>query len=393
MNDPAKVGQLIGSIYDAALDSTRWAAFMESLASLLNANFGIFWLHDFGNRSVSLATDGVNVSATFGSDSIVARFTNPYFVQRNVWLQNASQLAEGSITVSSLLYPDSLLKRTEFYGDFLRESDIFYAVGSAIVKQDARDVKMSFARPERAGRYSTAELQLFQQLMPHLRNAVVLHRELHRMKQLSASAMAALELVPVGVILLTSAGFLLHANRLAHALVSRTGALRFAAGGAFQTAGMTTTASLQRLIHDAVQTSAGKGVAHGGSLRLRGTSGRELQVLVTPLPLGASPFGGDAPRAAVFCSDPDAVVGELTGTLQGMYGLTSAEAHLTEALVNGQSLKQYAEARCVSMNTVRTQLQAVTAKTGAKRQADLVRIVLTGPAMLSPHRNANPNGN
>jgi len=242
---------------------------------------------------------------------------------------------------------------------------------------------MSFVRSERAGRYSDAELQLVRQLMPHLKNAVVLHRELHRLKVLSASAMAALEMVPVGVILLTPSGLLLHANRRAHELVSRTAALRFGAGGALQAASAAATVALQRLIQGAVQTGAGKGLAHGGALRLVSASGHELQVLVTPLPVGSSPFGGEA-MAAIFCSDPDAVIGIFSRTLEALYRMTPAEAQLTEALVNGQSLQQYAEVRCVSLNTVRTQLKAAAAKTGARRQADLVRIVLTGPAILNP---------
>jgi DNA-binding CsgD family transcriptional regulator len=76
------------------------------------------------------------------------------------------------------------------------------------------------------------------------------------------------------------------------------------------------------------------------------------------------------------------VVGTVARQLESMFGMTPAEARLTEALVQGQSLQQYAEARRVTMSTVRTQLKAATAKTGTRRQADLVRIVLTGPAVL-----------
>ena len=168
MSNHVKLDHLIRSIYEAALDSARWPAFMESLASSLNANVGMLWMHDFSNGSDSLSNDGGNVSAVTGLDSVtLANFTN-YYAGRNVWIPNASQLAEGSITVSSALYPDERLKNTEFYSDFLRGNDLFYAVGSSIVKQGARDVKMSFVRSERAGRYDDTELQLVQQLMPHL---------------------------------------------------------------------------------------------------------------------------------------------------------------------------------------------------------------------------------
>lgn len=383
MNDVAKLGSLVSGIYDAALDSARWPVFMERLAAHFHAGFGILWLHDFSDGSINHENCGGNVSAFAGLDSAaIAQFTG-YYAGRNVWLPNASQLAEGSITVSSALYPDKLLKRTEFYNDWLRELDLFYAVGSSILKQGTRDVKMSFVRSKRAGRYDDTELQLFRQLMPHMRSAVVLHRELYRLKVLSTSAIAALEMVPLGVILLTSSGLLLHANRRAHELATGTAALRFGPAGALLAASMYATTALQRLIHDAVRTGTGKGHAHGGSLRLAGANGRKLQVLVTPLPVGTSPFGEDA-MAALFCCDPEAVepVGVLSRTLETMYRMTPAEAQLTEALAQGQSLTQYAETRRVSMNTVRTQLKVAAAKTGARRQADLVRIVLTGPAIF-----------
>lgn len=82
--------------------------------------------------------------------------------------------------------------------------------------EGGRDFKMSFVRSERAGRYQEAELHGLRHLMPHLRNAVVLHRELSRLKLLAASAVAALELIPAGVVLLTRSGKLMHANRRRH---------------------------------------------------------------------------------------------------------------------------------------------------------------------------------
>lgn len=376
------MGRLVGNIYDAALDSTRWPTVMGNLASSLNAGFGLLWLHDFSSSNASAEECAGDISAFSGLDLPSIAQYRDHYAGVNVWLPNASRLAEGSITVSSALYPDRLLPSTEFYNDFLRRHSLFYAVGSSILKQGDRDFKMSFVRSARAGKYKDAELHGLRQLMPHLRNAVVLHRELSRLKVLADSALAALELVPMGVVLLRRSGVLLHANRRAHELFARTGALRFAPGGALHAASAVATTTLQRMIHESVRTTEGKGCAHGGALQLLGAGGRKLQVRVTPLPAGSASLVGDA-RAAIFCGDPDAGVGVLSHRLEVMYRMTPAEAQLTEALVNGQSLKQYAEARRTTMNTVRTQLKAATAKTGVKRQADLVRIVLTGPAIFN----------
>ena len=124
------------------------------------------------------------------------------------------------------------------------------------------------------------------------------------------------------------------------------------------------------------------GLTRGGAIRLTGVGGRELHLLVTPLPGGFSPLGDEAP-AVIFCSDPQASIALLSGRLETLYGMTPAEARLTEGLVSGQSLSEYADTRNVSINTVRSQLKAAAAKAGAKRQADLVRIVLTGPTILN----------
>ena len=241
---------------------------------------------------------------------------------------------------------------------------------------------MSFVRSERAGRYDEAELHLVRQLMPHLRNAVLLHRNLYRLKTLAASAIAALDRVPMGIVLLTSSGRLMHANRRAHELVHATAALRFEPSGCLKATTLAATGCLARLIRDAVGHGGRQGrLTPGGALRLAGRDGRRLHLLVTPLPLESSPFEADA-AAAIFCSDPDAAAGAVARHLECMFGMTPAEARLTEALVGGQSLRQYAEARRLAMSTVRTQLKAATAKTGTRRQADLVRIVLTGPSVL-----------
>jgi DNA-binding CsgD family transcriptional regulator len=100
-----------------------------------------------------------------------------------------------------------------------------------------------------------------------------------------------------------------------------------------------------------------------------------------PLP-AADPKDLDVRRCALLVSPfEDPAAQALVPALQRIYGMTPSEALLTEALVSGRSLAQVAEERAVSIHTVRTQLKAATAKAGAKRQADLVRIILTGPAM------------
>lgn len=70
--------------------------------------------------------------------------------------------------------------------------------------------------------------------------------------------------------------------------------------------------------------------------------------------------------------------------IASLFGLTRAEASLVAGLVAGSSLEQYAQRRGVGLGTVRGQLKQVQAKTGATRQAELVRLVLSSAAAQLP---------
>ncbi|MEG1325379.1 MAG: hypothetical protein RSD99_10850 [Janthinobacterium sp.] len=127
------------------------------------------------------------------------------------------------------------------------------------------------------------------------------------------------------------------------------------------------------MLHEAAQTGTTEAGGHGGVLKLHGLTGEQLRQRITPLPSWHSPFGSTS-AIAVFLSDSSDLITSL--------------ARLTEALVNGYSLQDYAERQRISIHTARTQIKSATAKAGAQRQVDLVRIVLTGPAVLQ--RNPLP---
>ena len=58
------------------------------------------------------------------------------------------------------------------------------------------------------------------------------------------------------------------------------------------------------------------------------------------------------------------------------FRLSAAEARLVSALCSGRTLAEYAGAAGLSRNTVRNELAAVFEKTGTRRQAEVVALVL-----------------
>jgi DNA-binding CsgD family transcriptional regulator len=65
-----------------------------------------------------------------------------------------------------------------------------------------------------------------------------------------------------------------------------------------------------------------------------------------------------------------------------LYGLSRAEGRVVALLASGQRLDLVAENLGVTYDTVRKHLKQVFSKTGTDRQAELVRMLVTGPAGL-----------
>lgn len=94
-------------------------------------------------------------------------------------------------------------------------------------------------------------------------------------------------------------------------------------------------------------------------------------------PSGATPYwlscvAAAGPGCTLFVVDLDAA--PATQALRHLYGLTNAECAVVEDLARGASVDEIAARHGTSRNTVRTHLRHARRKTGARREAELVRL-------------------
>lgn len=181
----------------------------------------------------------------------------------------------------------------------------------------------------------------------------------------------ALNRLSVGILLLASDRRIAFANRIAQDLLHRGDCIR-SCGGRLVASDHSHGAKFAGVISQAAYQT---GVQ---ALRLdRGVGRRPLQILAMPL----RPASGDSLIAApktnvmVVVVDPEATTAPSIETLNALYGLTAAEAHLVQRLLMGKRLEDCAKHAGISVNTARTHLKAVFAKTETDRQADLIRLL------------------
>lgn len=143
------------------------------------------------------------------------------------------------------------------------------------------------------------------------------------------------------------------------------------------------TARLRTLIAGAAATASPAAQAQG--MAIGGLSGSRFSiVVVAPLrPERGSPLP-DAiadTRALLLIGQPQPRSRAFADLLPQIFGLTRAETRLALGLSQGKALARIAKDSHVTVPTLRVQLRSILKKTGATRQADIVRLVLSIPRL------------
>jgi DNA-binding CsgD family transcriptional regulator len=100
-------------------------------------------------------------------------------------------------------------------------------------------------------------------------------------------------------------------------------------------------------------------------------------------------FGINAPGVAMFIFESNHNNDSSSADVARIFGLTKTEAKLTLAIVNGMTATEYSEQHGVSINTAYSQIKDVLAKTGTRRQAELVKLVLEHSPGLEKRKHSN----
>jgi DNA-binding CsgD family transcriptional regulator len=173
-----------------------------------------------------------------------------------------------------------------------------------------------------------------------------------------------LEDIPRSAAFLSDGGALLAGcNRAARV------AFAVAEGGAF--ADLPFEAEDRALLAGVIRRVASRKAEKVVTLRIRST------VTGSPVILRVSPVdGGEARPLALVVSTELVWPDGFQTTVQEAFGLTTAEVEIVRGVTLGLPLRDIAEARGRSLETVRTQVRSVLAKTETHSQSELVRVVL-----------------
>lgn len=361
MADQRDVDGLISLLYEAAVDKAGWFPLCQALTENLGALNAGAWIVQPGGVS----TLAHNYSGS-GWQQYVA-----YYHQLDPWHQAALRTRSFDAVLGERLVPTREVFKGEFYSDFGRIYGAAHALGVTVsIEGEATGAVFHLAvtRDKQGGSFSERDEAHLRSLIPHIRSAIRLNLRLQKLECRANAALQALDAFAMGVVVVDSEARVDFVNRAAENIAARKDSLVLGKHGSLSAAVPSETRALRELV---VNASEG---GPGGAMNLTRNGGRPpYSILVTPF---LAPLGEHArDKVLVLIGEPSVEGGLPEQWLLGVCHLSSAELAVCKSLVAGLTAAEISEARGVSVNTVRTQIANILAKTGAQSARELCVIL------------------
>lgn len=375
-NQPV-IADIITAIDKAIYSPQEWKTFLDQLSSA------------FPRTRISLVSfdKGRKRPAVVFSASSSARDLNG-----STWHKHLSASARMDLAVTelwSILYCDHCVidNARERVGD---PSERF--ASSMILKLFADEDSLGILRfelpKENAEDLRTSIVWLIAQLIPHLRRAVENSRKLESSSFFHSVHSALLDSRPDPAFVLSSDLRVVHANPPGIEVLRRERGLHAAVDSHLmlldeQAQEALITASEHFANSELTDCESPEKKPTPQLIRFR-VDGEPYPNVLFLLPLNRAFEFFDTPVTAYACEGALFAVVKYRSQkadirhelIQNLFELTKAEANMIGAMVDGQTLQQYAEQSQTAIGTVRWHLKNVMTKTSCKSQTELIRLIL-----------------
>jgi DNA-binding CsgD family transcriptional regulator len=368
MDDAERVSQLIGDIYDAALDRHLWPSVLEKTCGYIGGQSGALIAQGQGPSQAQLFIEW-GTKAEF-----IESYKRTYAILNPIHVPTILHAKVGSILGTADLIPHEELHASRFYQEWLAPQGIVDAISATFEKSAMSYAMLAVHRYEQDGLVDDQTRRRMRLIAPHFQRAVGIAKIVDLQKFEAAALADSLDGIATAMILVDANGRIAHANTAGHALLAEGVVLRVADSKL-----ASRDPRVEEMLHEIFMNAESSHTAigaKGAGVLIKAPGGENWIAQVLPLTSGARRKAGlnYAAVAAVFVREAKLELPHPLETIASAYQLTTAEMRVLMAIVQIGGVPEVAPMLGIAEATVRTHLQRVFDKTGTKRQADLVKL-------------------
>lgn len=352
--DYADTPGVLAALFASLLDDEPWSAFLDRLRHVAQAGYATLIL-------TPRTAEAPGLILTPGADPR----KDADYAQRLFTMDPFTGLPEGRVFRFRDFVSEEVLGRSPAFRDFM---DSLEVLGVDINLAGRVELRLRLTRATHQPPFTSADAERLQRLVAHVRIALQLFDRLSSVETEQRIYAGAVAQMAIGVVTLDREGKALRVNSHASAILAKDDGIKLRNGAILleDTAlARQLRARLGRVDDDEPLT-----------LRIERPSGAgDLLLVVTRAPGPGHVAAGGGPAAVLFLTDPTGARQVEADTLRDLLGLTPSQAEVAARLADGLSLTEVAERLRISPNTVRAHLRSIFAKTGVKRQSQLIQLI------------------
>ncbi len=377
MNPDNAFERCLASLYEAALDDTRWPVASGLVEEAVGFHKNALVVGEVSENGVRL-TFARFLERGDSREDLGRAYFDAYY-RHDEAVPRIRRLPHGRLVHTPDLYTQDELKTSPVYNEGLRRMGGHEGLLVRFDGPEGLGIIWGAGNPV-GGVWQQDRLRLLERLLPHLYRSVLIRQEMAAADALGAGLEGLLENDRIGAMHLDRGGRVLEANspaleilRLGDGLLESDGVLD---------AGLPADRSrLRRLVGRALPGLWGEAPV-GGSMTIQRSSGRSrLGLHVSPVGDSETDFGGRRVAALVLVVDPARRPRINAARVAAMLGLTPSEGRMSALLAEGLKVREIAAVAGWSEDYVRWLTKQVYRKLGATGQVDLVRLVLAANAV------------
>ncbi len=366
MADSARIQDTIGILYESALIPEMLGEALSAMVDLLDGDTChlVGWDRETGIPSLS-------VSAGLAPD--IGPGYAAHYAHIDPRRSLSMTMAPGQILACHEHFDTRFVSSNEFYQDYLLpQVGLHHLLGAGdLIAESGQLVLIGFQRHVGHRHFNDEEIRLLEQLLPHLQRTLRLREKLALASDTATCAETTLENAHLATILLTSAGKVLWSNRYAESLLSK---------GVWIHQSNARLRARDAAQDNALQTAIRNTARHGQPANLNlGNAPSHCCLTLLNVSRRLSDHVDGHVLVLISVSGGRRIAS--VQQLMDLFRLSPAEARLTRALAQGESVERYADQEGLKRSTIKTQLTSALTKTGMRGQKDLIRLVIDLPAI------------
>jgi len=229
--------------------------------------------------------------------------------------------------------------------------------------------------------WNTADRERIQRLLPAVHESVEVHKLIAQSHYIAGLARDLLDKSPRGILVLSDDGVIRMANKRAAAILAANDGLSEKNGKLVIHCPAIAERVRNYLATVGTSNNAGLPEMDWNMVAKKRSGGASYQLIVGNLQLSQWHLESRHSNkvAVIHLHDPGtSSIAVDPKRLTDFYGFTKAQARVAAKLYNGHTINEAAEALHISVNTARTHMRGIYAKSGVRTQAELLGLLSSG---------------